>query len=106
VLVEGLCTHFIANPDHPDSLTAIQSAHDRLGDLLQRAQSLENDVIDKCGIGQDHSRAQSSVAHVQRVLADLSDVFTHAMLGVDYLVEAHAKRTLKHQDTQDSDVYS
>ncbi|KAG1745511.1 uncharacterized protein EDB91DRAFT_1080405 [Suillus paluster] len=36
VLVEGLCTHFIANPDQPDSLNVLRSTHDGLEDLLQR----------------------------------------------------------------------
>ncbi|KAG1735741.1 uncharacterized protein EDB91DRAFT_1083641 [Suillus paluster] len=80
-LVEGLCELFIANPDKPDSLDVLRLAHNGLEDLLLRAQTLENDVLEECGTGQDLSQAHSSVSNVHRVLADLGDVFTHAMLA-------------------------
>ncbi|KAG2125465.1 hypothetical protein DEU56DRAFT_916527 [Suillus clintonianus] len=63
-LVEGLCELFIANPDKPDSLDVLRSAHNGLEDLLMRAQTVENDVLEECGTGQDLSRAHSSVSHM------------------------------------------
>ncbi|KAG2121982.1 hypothetical protein DEU56DRAFT_760498 [Suillus clintonianus] len=65
-LVEGLCELFIANPDKPDSLDVLRSAHNGLEDLLMRAQTVENDVLEECGTGQDLSRAHSSVSHNQK----------------------------------------
>lgn len=81
-------------------MDVLRSAHNGLEDLLTRAQTVQNDVIEECGTGQDLSRAHSSVSHVRRVLADLEDVFSHAMLGVDSLVEAHEQHRLHHQLTQ------
>jgi len=40
------------------------------------------------------------VAH--RILTAVEDVFAHAMLGVDYFVEAHGQGKLKHQITLDN----
>ncbi|KAG1855836.1 hypothetical protein C8R48DRAFT_776205 [Suillus tomentosus] len=66
-LVEGLCELFIANPDKPDLLDVLRSAHNGLDDLLMRAQTVENNVLEECGTGQDLSRAHSSVSHLKRM---------------------------------------
>jgi hypothetical protein len=42
-----------------------------------------------------------SIFWIRRLLIAVEDVFAHAMLGVDYLTEAHAQCKLKHQITQD-----
>jgi hypothetical protein len=102
LFVEGLCTYFISNPDNADSSHVMRAAIDTLEDLHRRAQSLVESVIEECGTGHDLSRTQDSVFRVRRVLTAVEDVFAHAMLGVDYFVEAHGQRKLKHQITLDN----
>lgn len=106
--VEGLCTYFISNPDNPDSMDVMRGAIDALEDLRQCAQSVVDSVIDKFGTGSrdDLSRARESVSQIRRLLLAVEDVFAHAMLGVDYLIEAHGQRKLKHQITQDDTSFT
>jgi hypothetical protein len=49
--VEGLCKYFISHPDDPDSLDVMWATIGVLENLHQHAQSVVDNVIEKCGMG-------------------------------------------------------
>ncbi|KAG1908789.1 uncharacterized protein F5891DRAFT_974104 [Suillus fuscotomentosus] len=105
--IEGLCMHFISNLDDPDTLDVMRGAIDVLQDLHQCAQFVVDNVIEECGMIGDLSCTQQSLFQICRVLTALEDVFTHAILGVSYLIDVHKRHGLKHQiapDNQSCDI--